>query len=649
MVVQHNLSSMNANRMLGISTVIKGKSSEKLSSGYKINRAADDAAGLQISEKMRSQIRGLTQASDNTQDGVSFCQIADGALDEVQGMLKRCTELSVKAANGTNTDTDRQAIQAEISEISKEIDRVHESAIFNELRVFPDAGNRPETVVSGVTGVTGRTVVAGNTVITLEFIDSEGNRITDEPNANIKGIGDTNPSKVKDSTMAQFVVDAAASAVGKIAARYPNLFGAASTKNIQVGLELSAQGKGGTLATASLAISANSTSTVASYKMWVDTADYPIEDFDSMTTAQKADLAAVVAHEMTHLVMDDTLTGGMLGTFPKWFKEGMAQTSSGDNGWMSELSPTSSDSDITGYIAQLTTMPYGAGYAGCMYLGHLISGESTVSSESIAKGLDMLLTKVADNISNEGSNSATILDNALNSLTGGKYTSVQDFETKFSSAADPTILPFMHELLNKVGTTGAGSILVNLGDTEEDLLAASYVPYGSYNVNKDHMWYSNAFGTGFAFPENLPSTGGGGGVGNDRDGFIIQAGAANREEQQIFVKQFNISCESLFDNMEMDVSTLNGARSTIALVEKADAKVSAVRSYYGAMQNRLEHTIANLDNIVENTTGAESQIRDTDMAKEMVTFTKTNVLIQAGNAMLSQAMQTPQNVLQLLS
>ncbi len=132
MVVQHNLSAMNANRMLNVTTSAQSKSTEKLSSGYKINRAADDAAGLSISEKMRKQIRGLTQASSNAQDGVSAVQTAEGALTEVHSMLQRMNELAVQSANGTNSQTDRKAIQDEIDQLTSEIDRVSETTKFNE-------------------------------------------------------------------------------------------------------------------------------------------------------------------------------------------------------------------------------------------------------------------------------------------------------------------------------------------------------------------------------------------------------------------------------------------------------------------------------------------------------------------------------------
>lgn len=136
MVVQHNLSAMNASRQLNITTGNQSKVTEQLSSGYKINRAADDAAGLTISEKMRSQIKGLTQASTNAQDGVSLVQTAEGALSEVHDMLQRMNELAVKSANGTNTSADRTAIQKEVEALVCEIDRVKESTAFNTLKML---------------------------------------------------------------------------------------------------------------------------------------------------------------------------------------------------------------------------------------------------------------------------------------------------------------------------------------------------------------------------------------------------------------------------------------------------------------------------------------------------------------------------------
>ena len=138
MVVQHNLTAMNSNRMLGLTSASQAKSTEKLSSGYKVNRAADDASGLAISEKMRRQVRGLTQATANAQDGISMVQTAEGALNEVHDMLQRMNELAVKAANGTNQSTDRSYIDSEVSALISEIDRVAATTTFNELNLLND-------------------------------------------------------------------------------------------------------------------------------------------------------------------------------------------------------------------------------------------------------------------------------------------------------------------------------------------------------------------------------------------------------------------------------------------------------------------------------------------------------------------------------
>ena len=152
MIVKHNLLAMNSNRMLGINSATQAKSTEKLSSGYKINRAADDAAGLSFSEKMRKQIRGLTQASLNAQDGISAVQTAEGALNEVQDMLQRANELAVKAANGTMSETDRGYIQDEIDQLTTEIDRVSTTTKFNETYLLK--GDAKKATLASDTDVT---------------------------------------------------------------------------------------------------------------------------------------------------------------------------------------------------------------------------------------------------------------------------------------------------------------------------------------------------------------------------------------------------------------------------------------------------------------------------------------------------------------
>ena len=160
MVVQHNLTAMNSNRMLGLTTASQAKSTEKLSSGYKINRAADDAAGLSISEKMRKQIRGLTQASSNAQDGISAVQTAEGALNEVQDMLQRMNELAVKAANGTQSEDDRSYIQNEIDQLTTEIDRVAETTKFNETYLLKGDQDNEKAYTYSYATATGKAATA---------------------------------------------------------------------------------------------------------------------------------------------------------------------------------------------------------------------------------------------------------------------------------------------------------------------------------------------------------------------------------------------------------------------------------------------------------------------------------------------------------
>ena len=666
MVVQHNLTAFNSNRMLGITTSAQAKSTEKLSSGYKVNRAADDAAGLAISEKMRRQIRGLTQASANCQDGISICQIADGALNEVHDMLKRCEELAIKASNDTNTEQDREFIQKELDQLAEEIDRVHTTTVFNERNVFSDLGIDPsymEAQNSSIHNATfnkdGSLSFITDTGITVEvgLVDADGNRVSAPADTNATGT--VNSDSVSNSGLAQFAVKAAANAVSKLAAAYPNLFGSASTNNIQVGLDLSnIDGNGRTLATAALSLSSSSDNTIMSYRMKIDTSDYGIAAFDSYTDAKKADLAGVIAHEMTHLMMYDTVTTKMLGSdmFPDWFIEGTAQTSSGDNGHLSySLNPSSSDAAIRSYMGKLFEKPYGPGYLATAYLGMSASGAdmSNVTSANIAKGLDNILIAVSQGKS---------FDEAIKENTGNKFSSLSNFQQTFKSAGGDS-LAFVHDFLNARGTNGAGSILYPLNTPESTAFAPSSLvtSAGSYTINPENTWYSNGYGTNITWPK--PGIGGGTG-GDDGNAFVIQAGA--EAGQFIYINRYNVSAGALFGGQKMDVTGAyrepgNGEQGdvvygdaasradTIDIIKEADRRVSVVRSYYGAVQNRLEHTIKNLDNVVENTTAAESLIRDTDMAREMVRYSNLNILAQAGTSMLAQANQSNQTVLSLLS
>ena len=647
MVISHNLQAMNAQRQLGNVSTDIAKNTEKLSSGYRINRAADDAAGLSISEKMRKQIRGLSQASENSQHGVSFVQIADGALTEVHDMLDRMVELTVQAANGTNSSFDRSAIQKEIDQLTKEINRVQETTQFNKIPVFSENGHSPDEGIYNSNIISAAVLDTGSSKFTFAYIDSNGQASTTESSA---ATGKVNNGLNKD--FADFVVNAASSAASKITTAYPSL--AKASSNVKIGLNVqNIDGKNNTLASAQLSMRYTSEWTQMTYTMNIDSSDYNPASFDTMSDAQKAGLAATIAHEMTHLIMQDTLTGGMIGVnrFPTWFIEGTAQTSSGDGGWVyGGIGASTDDASIKSYMSKLGSLPYGAGYLATMALGYEVAKAqnpaSTVDPSTIKDGLD----KLFDTLVKQGQNQN--LSDAIKSATKSTYTSLSDFETNFKSG-EPNLLSDVKSILtqkNNANHPKSGSLLAgSLGEAQSEtfkplnLIGSSNV----YELDPSATAFANSFGVGFpTVPQ--PVRGARHGVSEGGEDINVHAGADADMTNKIAIKRYDISAMAIFDGDKVDVMTEDSATKSIDIVGMAKERVSRVRSYYGAIQNRLEHTIKNLDNVVENTTAAESQIRDTDMASEMVKYTKNNILKQAGQSMLTQANQSTQGVLSLL-
>ena len=463
MVVQHNLQAMNANRMLNITTGSQSKSAEKLSSGYRINRAADDAAGLSISEKMRKQIRGLDQASTNAEDGVSAVQTAEGALTEVHSMLQRMNELAVQASNGTNSKTDRDAIQSEIDQLTTEIDRVAETTKFNETYLLKGDAD----------GATKDVYMKGH-------------------DAGLKGT----------------LTDGATSATFKVAA------GA-----LDAGKKVTIGGKeysiGSTAAEAKKLYAADAADGTGKVK--IDGKEYTLKDNTPDTGAG----------EISKTELDKLVKAGVTVEYG-----GKSLTVMNDNG--------------------------GDGV-----------DDSDSSIISAAKAVELMTAelKTANNIG------ATKTAATITAAAGG-YTSDAGIEF----------------------TIGKGT-----AEVAEKL---------NFNLH----------------------------VGSDAD----------------MTNKINVNIETMNSSYlgikGLNVTDETGVSATYAVDAIADAlqKVSDQRSSLGAVQNRLEHTIANLDNVVENTTSAESRIRDVDMAEEMVEYSKNNILAQAGQSMLAQANQATQGVLSLL-
>ena len=476
MVVQHNMQAANANRMLNITSGAQSKSTEKLSSGYRINRAADDAAGLSISEKMRKQIRGLDKASSNAQDGVSSVQTAEGALTEVHSMLQRMNELATQAANGTNSTTDRSAIQDEMDQLTTEIDRVAETTKFNETYLLKGDN--------------------GTKTINMKAHD-----------AGLKGTLTDNG----DGT-ATFVMD-----------------------ELKVGDSVSIGGKNYTIGA---------------------TADEAKTTFDDKVKKKGDKL---------------TINGKSIEIVENY-----------DNGQGADADAKKADLQSKG---QYTLADAKA----------LIDEGTTI--------------KFADGTSLKAMKGATdgIDDNDTSVITAKKaYTLAQD------------------ELLkaNQIGDTN------NDAKVGKDDAFASYTLADASNTFKIHTGTSDV-AEKLSFSLH---------VGSDADMTNkITVGIETMNSSYLGIKGLNVNDDS-------------GIAGTYAIDAISDAlqKVSDQRSSLGAVQNRLEHTIDNLDNVVENTTSAESRIRDTDMAKEMVNYSKNNILAQAGQSMLAQANQSNQGVLSLL-
>ena len=445
MVVQHNMQAANANRMLNVTTGQQAKSTEKLSSGYRINRAADDAAGLTISEKMRKQIKGLDRASTNAEDGVSAVQTAEGALTEVHSMLQRMNELATQSANGTNSNTDRKAIQDEIDQLTTEIDRVSETTKFNETYLLKGDGAEKEHNVNA-------------------------------HDAGLDGVTLTDKGDEVEVTL----------------------------KTLNAGDKISIAGKNYTIGA---------------------TTDEAKELYKNAKVGEKVTVGGTTYE--------------------------IAAATNADKGQISKT-------DLDGKIDKGTTVEY---------------GNKKVHVVDKTTGID---------------------DNDSSIITAAKAYELETAEiVKASSIGTDT-------------NAKAGNLTDN-----------------KFTLTKGKVNY------------------------NDALSFNLHVGADADMTNKITVNIDSMNSAGL-GVKGIKADTEQDATYAIDAIADAISTVSSQRSALGAVQNRLEHTINNLDNVVENTTSAESRIRDTDMAEEMVNYSKNNILAQAGQSMLAQANQSNQGVLSLL-
>lgn len=616
--VQTNMLAANASRQLGITTKDKAKRSEKLSSGYRINRAADDAAGLSISEKMRRQVRGLTQAAANAQDGISMVQIGEGALNEVHDMLQRANELAIKAATGTLQDVDRAMIDEEIQQLKAEIDKTARNTTFNEISLFPENGHSP---------------------IATSYLEMKGYDITlDLKNGTFQineaqaGPGAAGAGRAVNISSGSVLADEIANkivpgAIERILDSFPSLKNAVGSDTIDMALQVAyIDGKNNTMAYAYFSYSLGGGKPI-SMGIRVDTADF--NDADAQGTGSNAEaLKATMAHELMHSVMQYTLTDGMSGRkgeqYPTWFVEGTAQLAGGGfaNGWNDTLSyyanfltsenDAGQDNNISNYLAKFTMggRPYGHGYLGTAYLGWLANGKGAVTGANIAAGMDKIFADLL---------AGNSLASAIQNNTG---IDVDELNRRFKNG-NAELTEFVRKLAYE-SKTGAGSVIAagGLGVGPSSVL-------GTGALDQPFRIDPFQISIDYSGPEMI----------------ALQVGA--EAGIHIDVDLYKMSSQAL--GLEgMNVKTTDEADLAIDGIKRAIHYVGNVRSHYGAIQNRLEHTINNLNNITENTAAAESQIRDTDIAEEMVGFSNGQILSQAGASILAQANQSSQMILSLL-
>lgn len=621
--VQTNMAALNANRQFGLITKENAKRTEKLSSGYRINRAADDAAGLSISEKMRRQIRGLTQAAANAQDGISMVQIGEGALNEVHDMLHRANELAVKAATGTLQDVDRAMIDAEIQQLKAEIDSTGRNTSFNDILLFPGNGWSPAN--AGY-------VEMKNYDIIYDPLD--GSIAVNEAQAGPGAAGAGRASSAVEvssgSKLADMIAnDIVPNAVKQILDTFTPLKTAVGSDTIKMSLEVAyIDGRNQTLAYASFRYGGSGKP--VSMGIRVDSADFKESDVNGTGDRMEV-LKSTLTHELMHSVMQYTLTDGMSGRrgekYPSWFVEGTAQLAGGgfSTGWNDALTAyahrlsgendTSQDANIADYLKKFTMSgrPYGHGYLGTAYFGYLAGGGKT-SGKGLKETVTDGMNKIFDGLLN-----GQTLDSVLKNQAG---ITTADMNRLFKTG-DADLTEFVRKLAYE-SRDGAGSFAANtLNDGGSSLLGSGFDPNQPFQIDPSRI---------------IVDYGGAAVVG-------LQVGAEPGIHIDVNLYQMNAKALGLEDT---NVRTMEDADLAIEGIKKAIQYVSNVRSEYGAIQNRLEHTINNLNNITENTTEAESRIRDVDIAELMVHYSNDQILMQAGASVLAQANQQSQMILSLL-
>lgn len=556
MIIQHNISALNSHRQLGINNTNLSNNLEKLSSGYRINRAADDAAGLAISEKMRAQITGLDRAILNAQDGASLIQTAEGALAQVHEMLNRMVELGTQSANGTLGADDRMKIESEVTALKDEIDRISKSTNFNGIQLLD--GSLANSASSQIT-------VEG--VKVSETAAVAGNYVFDGPAADGANLTVTGGQVIS--------VNVALNNGDSVKVSFKVSDDAKTLTSVETGTQF--------------------TLTSGQYQLSGKDMMNAVETELRKTSLQN-DFIIDAGVNTTSTTSGIVLTSRVAGESAPQVT-GISWTVDSEHySALSLLTPTSTDV----FQVEGTTV---------------IVKEAADEVRTIKASAFIPFTVHSTNVTNE--------EQAIFTVNGEKFVLVSaNTATSYRDA----LVELQNRGVNIITVTDPTNI------SSDDLLKIA----STINQKTGLDFKLNAAGDGIIIDSK--------GIGN---GLTMQIGDTGDDWNKITVSVEDMSSSGLGIS-NIDMKTQESANSAINRIKAAIERVSVARGDLGALQNRLDYTIANLGVTKENMTAAESRIRDVDMASEMMYYTKNNVLSQAAQAMLAQANQQPQQVLQLL-
>ena len=579
MVVQHNLTALNANRYYGINNNKLSKSLEKLSSGYAINRAGDNAAGLAVSEKMRAQISGLTQATKNAQDGISMVQTFEGALTETDSILQRMRSLAVQSANGTyQNDVDREAIQLEFDQLNDELNQISDTD-FNGVIVLNGGQMADGTKADGLGNIDYSTATRS-----AQQIGTAGGFV--------KGIGarDYDDQYLKDNGMTSERAT----------------FTAAVDENGNVTWTTDGKGtlalnqKNGGFSYAGVTVNVDTTKVVQGDKIVLD-------------LTSKKEAAAQASEVVGYNTIDSTVVGDMKTKLSFTIDTGLDADAIKANPKLAEalnaLNGMTVEETIDATAAKADATKAGA-----------IKINGTPNKAGAATDIMELSDGGKIQLADDGL--------TLNYVNGGTTVALGKFtvsEANAAQAADATVkTQVLVTEASYTAPTDAGAKLVE-PDSKVSQSNSNDASTATLTYKKDITLQVGA-------------------RTKDSVNFTF-----NYESNGLGGLKADLDCSARgLGTDKLSLATQEDANAAIDKIDNAINKVSMVRGTFGAMQNRLEHKIDNLNTTNENLTAAESRIRDTNMAEEMMNFTKNQILSQAAQSMLAQANQLPQSVLQLL-